>query len=78
MGKGRATRAAILQRIMHVARRFLSGSDVGYFHNSVRPGAPLSSPKRMYACIERGNFLIGMTKTQNYRHFGNVEEFNVF
>merc|ERR1712122_389219 len=31
----------------------------------------------MYAFIEQGNFLMVMTKTENYRHFGNVEEFNV-
>ena len=66
-----------LQRIKHVARRFLSGSVVGYFHNSVRPSALLSSLKRIYACIARGNFLMGMTKTENYKHFGNLEEFNV-
>ena len=66
-----------MQRIKHVARRFLSGSVVGYFHNSVRPGALLSSRKRMYAFIKRGNFLMGMTKTKNYKHYGNLEEFNV-
>ena len=65
-----------LQRIKHVARRFLSGSVVGYFHNSVRPGALLSS-QCMHAFIKRGNFLMGMTKTENYRHLRNVEESDV-
>ena len=68
---------ATLQRIVNGARYFLSGSVVVYFHNSVRSGALLPSLKIMYGFIERGNFLMGRTKPEDYRDFGNLEEFNV-